>query len=113
MALTNQNFSMFAGDTKTIRVTVTDVTGAPKDITGASITWAMQIIYGVDIKKSTTDGTIEIVNAVGGLYDISVIPSDTEGFAQGFYQHQSEVLDNDGISEVVLSGTVTINNSLF
>jgi hypothetical protein len=104
---------MFAGDTKTIQVTVTDSTGADKDITGATITWALQQVYKTIIEKSTTLGGIAITDAIHGVFQILLLPIDTEGFSTGLYTHQAIVIDNNGTSEVVFTGTITINDSLF
>ena len=110
----DQDFNMFAGDTKTIQVTVTDAnTGLAKDITNATISWALQQVYKTIIEKSTTTGGIVITDAVNGVFQILLLPIDTEGFSTGFYTHQALVIDNNGTSEVVFTGTITISDSLF
>ena len=109
----DQDFSMYAGDTKIIQVTVTDSTGAPKDITGATINWALQQVYKTIIEKSITTGGIVITDATNGVFQILLLPIDTEGFSTGLYTHQALVIDNNGTSEVIFTGTITFSDSLF
>jgi hypothetical protein len=111
-ALIDQDFDMFAGESKTIQVTVTDTTGGFKDITSATINWALQKITTIIVEK-TTPTEIVIVDGPGGLFNVTLLPADTEGLGPGLYQHQAEVTDSTGVTEVVFSGTITLYANLF
>lgn len=112
MATSNQNFTMYAGENKHIRVTVTNDVGSAKNLTSASIKWALRKLGEDYINKSTVSG-ITIENAVGGIFVVNLLPSDTLDLGSGTYTHEAEVTDNSSETAVVLSGTVTINDSYF
>ncbi|WP_337102340.1 hypothetical protein [Paenibacillus sp. YIM B09110] len=105
MAAKNQNFEMFAGDTKSVTVTVAGV-----DLTGSTVKWAAKkSIYNAepDVYKDTTDG---ITLADEGKFVIALEPEDTAALS-GTYYHEAEVTDATGNVSTVLSGKITINLS--
>jgi hypothetical protein len=108
VATKNQNFEMFAGDTKYIVVTVSNV-----NLTGASVKWAMKkTIFNAtpDVHKDTVSGGINITDAAAGKFTITLAPTDTTDIS-GSYYHEAEVTDAIGNVSTVLAGTVTINRS--
>jgi hypothetical protein len=107
-----QDFDMFAGESKTLQVRVTDTTGGFKDITNATIKWDLQKLKTIIVEKITPT-EIVIVDGPGGIFNVIILPADTVGLGPGLYQHQAEVTDNAGITEVVFSGTITLYDSLF
>lgn len=109
------DFAMYAGDTATLVVTVTDSSGAV-DLTGASVKWqASSIIVGgfeatPSIEKSLDDG-IAITNAEGGVFDVRLDPSDTESLSGKFY-HEAELTDASGNVSTILTGRMTVTSVL-
>ena len=103
------NFSMFAGDDKTIQVTVTDPDGDPVDLTSATIKWqaAKSLGKASAISKSTSSG-ITITDAANGEFEVTILDTDTDDLV-GTYQHEAEVTFTDGTKSTVLSGTMRIN----
>lgn len=113
MAINNQNFNMFAGNTKRIVVTVMNEAGTdPENLTGASVRWAMkQSAYSPQsIIVKDPDNDTSITDALAGKATILIRPEDTQGLVGAFY-HEAEVTDKDGNVSTVLTGTVTINKS--
>jgi hypothetical protein len=105
MATKNQNFEMFAGDTKAVTVTVAGV-----DLTGATVKWAMKkSIFNAepDVYKDTAAG-ISVITA--DKFTIALAPADTE-LLTGTYYHEASVTDVSGNVSTVLTGTITINRS--
>ena len=103
------NFSMFAGDTKVLVVSVVDVTGQPVDITGTLIRW--QLAKSVRdaaalIEKSVDDG-IEITDLPGGLFTVTLNPADTLQLT-GTYYYEGEI-DDGGVISTVVSGYMQID----
>lgn len=103
----NQNFEMYAGDTKNIEVTIAGV-----NLTGASVKWALKrTVYEADavISKDTTGG-ISITNASGGVFVIALAPGDTTSLS-GDYYHEAEITDSASNVSTVFTGKATINLS--
>lgn len=97
----NQNFTMVSGDTKVIEVTVDSV-----DLSGASIKWIMHQ-FGAEKVRKETPGTITVTDAVGGLLQIKLDPTDTASLV-GDYSHEMEVTDAAGNVSTVMSGRVSV-----
>ena len=99
------------GDSKTIKVTVTQPDGSVKDITGASVEWAMSPKHSTTstLSKSTSSGGISITDAGSGKFEVSLDPSDTESLDGGQYEHEAEVTDSSGNVTTVLRGTVYLD----
>lgn len=118
MPMTDQNFTMHRGDSRKIKITVTDAAGEPKSLTGSFIRWAMarDSSAPILIQKITGDG-VSVVDAPGGEFTVSIYPSDTEEFdlprsgLRSFY-HEAEVTDSAGAVATVTTGTVTLLRDL-
>lgn len=111
MAAVDQNFEMYAGDSKEINVQVTD-SGNAKNIVGATIVWAMMNSPDNQnyIVKKSTDGGILITDGENGRFRISLDPADTEEVTGGFY-HEAELTDSFGNVSTILVGNAVINPS--
>jgi hypothetical protein len=98
----NQNFSMYAGDTKNLVVTM------PEDITGASVKWVLKQKYATDhrVLKTTSDG----ISISGMDITIKLLPIDTAAL-HGTYHHECEVTDQLGNVSTIFTGMVTISKS--
>lgn len=111
--MADQNFSMYAGDTKRIEVTVVDAAGDAVDITDfTSIRWKMAktVKATAVLEKSLGDG-IEIISGGSGRFDVTLETGDTESLRPGTYYHEAEVADPVASPEVVatvMTGTAEI-----
>lgn len=113
MTQTAQNFTMWAGDTKTLSISVQNSAGNAQDITGATFNWALKIATGnrrTLLTKSSSDG-ITITNATAGTLTVAIVTADTRSL-KGTYTHELEMTDSAGNISTVLTGTVTINESI-
>jgi len=108
------DFIMWAGDDKTLQVTVQDSSGDPVDITGATaIRWQLSksaTKRPALIEKALLDG-VTVISAPGGRFDVTLEPEDTEDL-KGDYYHEAELIDSGGRVATVLTGTATINPAL-
>lgn len=117
MTAEQQNFDMTAGDTKVLRPTdnadggVRDVdNGGTKDLTGATVEWVLADRPGgpaVVEKDNAGTGGVQITDAAGGVFDVSLDPADTDDLS-GEYYHEAEVTDGSGDTETVWTGWIDI-----
>lgn len=110
VAVKNQDFEMYSGNTKNIACTIRDADGELKDLTGCNIRWILQKSSTLDgvISKTlidTVENGIEVVST--GIFNIILSPADTEGLSGKFY-HECEIEDGDGNIFTVFIGKVTI-----
>lgn len=106
------DFSIFAGDTKLLTVTVTDEAGEAVDITTASIKWqaARSVEDEAVIEKTSPSGGIEITDGSGGEFVVTLDAADT-GDLSGLYYHEAEVTISSQPNTVV-SGTFLVTKTL-
>lgn len=105
MTAKNQNFSMVAGDSKEIIVTIADV-----DLFGCTIKWvAKRRVSDAQhkIKKDNLDG-VSITTA--STFTITLKPSDTKGLS-GSYYHEAEITDAVGNVSTIMIGSMSIERS--
>ena len=102
------NFTMTAGDTKQLVVTVKDADGDAVSITGSTIKWQCARSYGKasSISKTTTSG-IQITDGANGVFTVTINPSDTNSLV-GNFSHEAEITFSDGTISTVLFGTMKI-----
>ena len=115
MSRINQDFTMWAGETQRLVVTVYDCDDEVMDITGSSISWIMQasILQGDPAIVKTTDdpAEIEITDGENGEFAIYLLPEDTENMGGWFY-HEALLVDADDNESVVVTGRARINASV-
>lgn len=113
MATTDQNATIHAGDTVDINVTVTNpATGDPKNLTGATVQWAMYKAYkGTVVLTKDTDDGVTITDAADGELTISLEAADTEDVRPDIYAHEVEVTDSGGNVSTVTTGYITLKAS--
>ena len=98
------NFEMSSGDSKLLTITTLDQDDAVVDITGASI--SMVIAKRVNTTALVTKaGTI--INAVGGVFTIDLLPADTDALS-GVYYFEMQLTDASGRISTVVYGSLTI-----
>lgn len=105
----SSDFSMYAGDDKTIEVSVTDKNGDAVDITSATIEWRAAKSHNktAAVTKTTSSG-ISITNGAGGVFQITLTDSDTEDLV-GSYYHEAQVTFSSGLIATVLTGLMNVN----
>lgn len=111
MTIKNQNFEMYAGDTKNVSVTITNSSGAVVNLTGAVITWVLTFQSGT-LQKATATGTITVANPATGVFTFNLLPIDTTG-KQGVFNHGVEMVDATGNASTLLTGLATIVPTIF
>lgn len=111
MTKVQQNFEMWSGDNKDVIYTVTNGTGASKDLTGTSVVWVLSEdpSSGSLVKRSTDSGSG--ITIAGCTFTVSLSPTDTSSLA-GLYYHESQVRDGTSDISTVAVGHVKINRDL-
>lgn len=104
----SSDFVMFAGDDKTIEVSVVDTTGAAVAITSATIEWrASKTKAATAAVTKTTSSGISITNGAGGVFQITLTDSDTESLS-GTYEHEAQVTFSGGLIATVMQGKMHV-----
>lgn len=105
MTKRNQNFDMFAGDTKDIIVTMTDST----NLSGASVKWSLRRggARGPLVASKTTSSG---VTTSGTSFTVRLSSADTSSLVGQFY-HEAEVTDVSGNVSTVTIGEIKIEPS--
>lgn len=110
MTSENQDFAMYGGDTKELRVTV-DYQGPQADLTGATAEFVLTPLNDQEvILRKTTADDITLEDAVNGIFVVYLSPADTQGMS-GRYEYEVEVTDSGGNVATVTTGEVTIHRS--
>ncbi len=108
------DFTMFAGDSQLLEVTVTNAAGDPVDLDGVqAIRWWMSWSVHAEpplVEKAIGSG-VTIVDASAGRFNVTLAPADTAGLS-GPYYFEAEVIDEVGNVSTVLTGTATIRAAL-
>jgi len=103
------DFEMYAGDDKTLIVTVKDRNGDAVVITSATIKWQASRSQGkASVISKTTSSGITISDGPNGVFEITIDDTDTEDL-KGLYYHEAEVTFADGSISTVMAGTMRIN----
>jgi len=113
MTSENQDFEVWQGDDKQLRITVTDPNaGVPKDLTGVNaIEWAMVDQDGSALITKTDGAGITVTDAAAGEFTVTLDGSDTATIDPGYYDHEADVEDATGDSVTVTVGTAHIRES--
>mgnify|MGYP000892708861 FL=1 len=115
MASEGQDFKMTAGDTRVLRIAVTDTDGEQVDLAGATARWWMarssrSTGASVLVQKSTSGGVS--IDEQTGIVTVTISPADTEGLSAGLYYHELEIVDGNGAVSTVTTGKVTMRDAL-
>lgn len=107
--MSTTEFSMYAGDTKNLEITVKDEDGVVVDITGATFHWALALLIGVapPVLTKTNGSGVTIVNAAAGRVDVKLESVDTESLS-GKYAQELRLVDVDDNVATILQGVITI-----
>lgn len=106
-----QHIDAFRETNRTVILAARDASNKPQNLTGLTITWLAgfpPLSPGCAQAVITKAGTI--TNAAGGLYTISLIPSDTMFLDSGNYAHQAFTTDGSGNIAVVTAGQLRLRS---
>jgi len=99
------DFSMVAGDSKTLDITVTNDAGAAVDLTGASVVWnAARRPYGTAVISKAGS----ITDAPAGKFLVLLEPADTASLEGSFYQ-AATITGSDGSVSTLFLGALLIS----
>lgn len=118
MTSENQDFEMYAGESKVITITVNDAAGDPVDLSGATIKWAVKVnpddAEATITKNSGEDGGIEILDqeTKKGQLTITLAPADTEEKGGVSYCHEAEVTDSEENVSTATRGMMRVKKAL-
>jgi hypothetical protein len=107
MTKINQDFTVWSGDHKNVRFTVTDSDSASVDITNASILWTVSENKrsGSIMQLSTDSGCGVTVS--GCTYTVGLSPTHTAKLA-GMYYHESQARDTASDTSTLAVGKMTV-----
>jgi len=104
------NLSIYAGETRTLVVTVTDQDGVAVDLTGADITYIANL--PTPLTKTVGSG-VTVTDAASGEFEIALTQADTVGYdANVRVQHECKILTSGAEVLVAFTGTLTVSDSL-
>ena len=124
MAKTDQNATVYRGNRKVLRYTVTDDdnAGAALDITTYLMRWAATrtdasgdpIESGAVIDLNSTSNPSQVVKTTpaSGIVDVTLLEADTTSLTPGTYYIELEGVDASSNSEVFAVGTLTIEPNI-
>jgi hypothetical protein len=102
---TNQDFTMSAGDTCQIKVTITRSNGLPFDLTGYGVTWVSRPEWNSDapnlITKHSGAGVL-VTDAANGKLTIDLEPADTADIPAGRYFHGAVISSSAAVYSVLV-----------
>jgi hypothetical protein len=104
------DLAFYAGDSRNLIISVEDENNSPINLAGATIKWILSS-QGNTILNKTNGKGITITNAANGQFEISIATCDTKDLS-GNYDQAARVTTSSGESSIVLTGTITINESL-
>ena len=103
----NQNFTMYAGDTKVLSIPVIDSGGVAKTLTGGTATFHLHDPGGA-LKLTRTITTFSTAT----ICEVSMAPADTSGLAAGDYTYGVRFTDSTGVVGTITTGTIHILDSV-
>lgn len=121
MAVTGQVDTIYQGNRRILRFTITDedTSGSPiKDLTGLVVKFALAKldVNGnpiksnpvVDLNSTSHSLQVVITTPTNGIVDVILLPANTSALIPGDYYFELELFDGSGNGVVVATGTLTI-----
>lgn len=109
MTQTNQNFSMYQGETKNLVVPITDENGNNLSLTGSTITWALRQRM-TSTSNLITKSTPSQITINSNTLTVHLLPTDTASIKGAFY-HECKMTDTSGNVSELFTGLATITVS--
>ena len=108
MTIKNQNFSMYAGETKEIKATITKEDGTSLDLTGAKLVWSLRKgeLSSVNILTKTTAGGS--ITTAGNVATIKLSSVDTKELVGADFFHELWAEDQTGNDSALFMGKAKI-----
>jgi hypothetical protein len=114
MTKENQDFTMYAGDDKVVRVVIKDESGSFVNLTGSLMDWVLQPTVNASSASVSKSWNTSVSNgmAIDGLgsFSITLSNSDTQSLSGKFY-HEAQMIDTQGDVSTVMVGHITIKKS--
>jgi len=107
MTKLDQDFTMWQGETISLRVPVTDSAGDPVTLTGATVTWKATAGAAV----LTKSGSVISIDAADDGVQIDLDPADTTALTPKKYAHECRVVDAGGDHNVIFVGDLVLRLS--
>lgn len=109
---TSQDIEVYAGEIRSIVVTVTNNNDrAVEDLTSASVSWKVKSGSTTAISKSVGSGITLASDPTTGVFTISLQASDTTSLS-GVYSHEARVTLSDGTIATVSVGRFVVRPTL-
>jgi len=108
---TKVQIEFISGDSQKLIITVQDADNAPaaKNLTGATITWALARSRGsAPLITKTVGSGITVTDAANGALEVAIAPADTATI-DGVHYHELEVVDSAGNKSTAVYGLVIIH----
>lgn len=111
---TTQHFETWQGDNDKLSFSLFDGSGAPLDITGATVRWVLfkrpgDVLTLIE-KDNAGIGGITVTNLSGGLLEVLLLPADT-ALLSGNFRHELQVTHVSGDINTVTTGYVCIQKT--
>jgi hypothetical protein len=104
-----QDFTLYTGKNKTLRIPVVDIDGLPFDLSGWSVKW--------NLRQEKADGTLVLtktdptgITVAGSALSVEILAADTETFPVGRYYHELSASMSDTEYDIC-NGYVTVKKS--
>ena len=114
MALKNQDFELWSGDYRILRVEITDGDN-PVDLSSfTDIRWAAKHNYrssAFTVKKSLGAGITLEASADNNIFLVELSPTDTIDLS-GIFYHEAEGVDMNGNPSTLLTGEMYIHPAI-
>jgi len=109
--INGQNFSVIAGTSLNISITLTEQDGTPLNLEGVTVMkWGFGSVEK-GVRKDTTTSGIMITDAQEGMLMIQLKPEDTEGRHENT-AHELEITDTFGNVSAVMRGMIYIEKEI-
>lgn|SRR5262245_47816678 len=105
--------NFYAGDDWQIDATLLDETGAPFDLTGATISWVLMNVHTHAQLVSPLDAVITVVDALAGTCTITVPRDKTSPVPTGLHEDALRIIDASGIASTLSTGPVHVQADPF
>lgn len=107
----SNDFTMFAGDSRTIKVTVRNEQGDVVNITGATLKWqAARTLADAAVISKASDAGIVLTEPAAGVFTVTLNAADTDAL-EGLYYHEAEMV-LAGNPSTVLTGSMVVEKTL-
>lgn len=106
MTAFNQDFSIHAGDSRTL---IVNVYGDNLTISGSRIVWVLKNASQTVLVTKTTEASISILDK--DTFQIQLYPQDTATLFPDTYEHECKITDIQGNDTTIFTGKITVKRS--